>query len=196
MEGIQYDRHGPPEDVLRRVELPEPKAGPGQLLVRVLASPVDPADLLAIRGLYAIQPPLPACPGMEGCGRVLESHHANFNEGQLVLLPMRSGAWCQRVAVDGDGCHPLPEGDPVQLSMLRINAPTAHRLLDGIEPGQWVVQDPGSCSVGQLVIQEAARRGIHTLNVVRRPERVSPDRLQRLGGPREVRLRQVTSMGT
>jgi len=184
MKGIHYPQHGQPDEVLRLIELPEPIAGPGQLVVQVEASPVDPADLLAIRGLYALLPSLPACPGMEGCGRVLASRHPTYREGDRVLLPMRSGAWCERVAVDGEACHPLPEGDAVQLCMLRINPPTATLLLEGVEPGQWVVQDPGSSSVGQLVVQEARRRGIRTLNVVRRPERA--ERLAALGADRVV----------
>lgn len=184
MKGIQYREHGPLEQVLECVDLPEPACGPGQVRVQVLASPIDPADILAIRGLYAIQPPLPACPGMEGCGRVLESRFDGLSEGDLVVVPMRSGAWCEQVAVDGAGCVRVPEGDPVQMSMLRINPCTAHRLLDGVEPGQWVVQDPGSCGVGQLVIQEARRRGIHTVSVVRRSSRV--EFLKSLGGDRVV----------
>ena len=184
MKGIHYPQHGHPDEVLRLIELPEPVAGPGQLVVQVEASPVDPADLLAIRGLYALLPSLPTCPGMEGCGRVLASRHPTYREGERVLLPMRSGAWCERVAVDGEACHPLPEGDAVQLCMLRINPPTATLLLEGVEPGQWVVQDPGSSSVGQLVVQEARRRGIRTLNVVRRPERA--ERLAALGADRVV----------
>ncbi len=172
MKGIQYTHHGHPDEVLTLIELPEPVAGPGQLKVQVEASPVDPADLLAIRGLYPLLPSLPTSPGMEGCGRVLVSRHPDYREGERVLLPMRSGAWCERVSVDGDACHPLPEdGDPVKLCMLRITPPTATLLLEGVQPGQWVVQAPGSSSVGQLVIQVARSRGIHTLNVVRRPHR-------------------------
>jgi NADPH:quinone reductase-like Zn-dependent oxidoreductase len=45
------------------VELPVPEPGPGQVLVRVAASPINPSDQMFLRGLYGFKKPLPAIPG-------------------------------------------------------------------------------------------------------------------------------------
>lgn len=185
MKSVLYRRHGRPADVCELVDLPRPIPGPGQVRVRVQASPVDPADLLVLHGLYAVQPPLPATPGMEGTGVVdaLGPGVADLVPGQPVLLPIRAGAWREEVVVDAATVLPLPAGiDPVQASMLRINPPTAELLLTEVVPlraGSWVLQNPGSGSVGQLVIQRAKAHGLRTVSVVRRPDRIGA--LQELG---------------
>src|SRR5256885_14704142 len=70
MKAIVCEKWGDPEEVLHVRDVPEPVPGPGQVLVRMLASPVNPSDLLMVRGEYGRQPPLPATPGFEGVGVV------------------------------------------------------------------------------------------------------------------------------
>src|SRR5260370_34431319 len=55
------------------VEMPVPRPGPGQVLVRVHASPVNPSDYFFLRGLYSFKKPLPTVPGFEGSGTVVEA---------------------------------------------------------------------------------------------------------------------------
>ena len=77
MKAIQIDQ--PNSDVeiaiqsLRIVEKPTPKPGPGQVLVKIEAAPCNPSDLLFIQGHYGIKKVLPAIPGWEGAGTVVES---------------------------------------------------------------------------------------------------------------------------
>ena len=52
MKAIVFDRFGDPGDVLQVREVPRPEPGPGQVRVRMLASPVNPSDLLSVRGGY------------------------------------------------------------------------------------------------------------------------------------------------
>src|SRR5712691_4345367 len=73
MKAIVFEHCGDPEDVLQVREVPIPRPGPGQVRVRMLASPINPSDLLYIRGQYGKPPPLPATPGFEGVGVVEES---------------------------------------------------------------------------------------------------------------------------
>src|SRR6516164_7510583 len=70
MKAIIFDRSGDPEEVLQLRDGPVPEPGPGQVRVRMLASPINPSDLMYIRGLYGKVPPLPATPGFEGVGVV------------------------------------------------------------------------------------------------------------------------------
>src|SRR5947209_2073527 len=71
MKAIVCDRWGEPAEVLRpRDDVPPPEPKRGEVRVRMLASPVNPSDLLTVRGRYGKQPPLPMTPGFEGVGVV------------------------------------------------------------------------------------------------------------------------------
>ncbi|MGB9276569.1 MAG: alcohol dehydrogenase catalytic domain-containing protein, partial [Terrimicrobiaceae bacterium] len=85
---------GKPADVLRVRESAPPQPGEGELLVEMVAAPVNPADLNVIEGKYGELPVLPAVIGNEGVGRVaaLGPKVKDFSEGDLVL-PMRRGTW-------------------------------------------------------------------------------------------------------
>src|SRR5580692_10666270 len=67
MKAIQVRQFGGPE-VLQLEEIPTPKPGPGQVLVRVHAAGVNPYDTYMRNGTYAIKPPLPYTPGSDGAG--------------------------------------------------------------------------------------------------------------------------------
>jgi len=71
MKAIQFEQHGEPAEVLMVQERPLPEPGKGEVRVRILASPVNPSDLLFVRGHYAgVQPIFPSPVGFEGVGIV------------------------------------------------------------------------------------------------------------------------------
>src|SRR6266480_301952 len=70
MKALVFERFGEPSEVLQLREVPLPEPGPGEVRVRMIASPVNPSDLLVVRGLYGVLPKLPATPGFEGVGVV------------------------------------------------------------------------------------------------------------------------------
>src|SRR5260221_1720187 len=112
VSAIVIHRHGPPAEVARveASELPDPQ--PHEALVRMLAAPINPADLNLIEGKYGIRPELPAVMGIEGAGRVEEtgSPVTDLKTGTLVLLPTRAGAWREATVVAGGGLMPVPGG--------------------------------------------------------------------------------------
>ena len=67
-----YETHGNPAEVLRIVDQPWPQPAPNEVVVRMTAAPINPADLNSIEGKYPVRPPLPATPGMEGAGIVVK----------------------------------------------------------------------------------------------------------------------------
>src|SRR5215469_8359963 len=69
MKGIQVHQFGGPE-VLQLQDIPTPKPGPGEVLVRVHAAGVNPYDTYMRNGTYAIKPPLPYTPGSDAAGVV------------------------------------------------------------------------------------------------------------------------------
>ena len=96
------------------------------------AAPINPADLNAIEGKYPLRPALPATPGFEGSGFVVEigAGVQNLSAGAHVIVPHDVGTWREAVAVRAEKLVVVPEGiDPVQSAMLKINPITAWRML-------------------------------------------------------------------
>ncbi|HXB04621.1 MAG TPA: zinc-dependent alcohol dehydrogenase family protein [Candidatus Angelobacter sp.] len=187
MRAVQLTAYGNPVEALKYVDIPAPEApGPNQVLIGVEFSPVNPSDLLLANGLYALRPALPAVIGNEAVGRVLAVGPGvqNVKLGDRVLAPLSSFTWRERMVISADGLFVLPpDADPRQLAMLAINPPTAALLLSeyvDLKPGEWVVQNSANSGVGRWVIAFAKKRGLKTVNIVRRPELV-PE-LEAIGG--------------
>src|SRR5437870_13666121 len=171
-----YERHGNPADVLRVESRPWPRPAPDEALVQMRAAPINPADLNQIEGKYPVRAELPATPGFEGAGIVVDAggNASKIPAGTLVILPHNLGTWREAVAVRASDLVAVPpEIDPVHAAMLKINPMTAWRLLhDYIElnRGDWVIQNAANSAAGRAVIQIAHELGYKTVNVVRRAE--------------------------
>lgn len=167
MKKVIYETFGNPAEVLEVVEMPSEKLGTGQVRVEVLRAPINPSDLIQVSGNYGVKPALPAVPGNEGLGRIVEGK----GEGQLVLLPAGQGTWVSEIVCDPKHLIPLPDGDLDQLSMLMVNPATAHLLLSDfveLSPGDWVIQSAANSAVGGYLVQLAKEREINVVSVVRR----------------------------
>jgi len=177
MKAVRFSRFGVAAEVAELVEVDAPAApGPGEVLVAVTASPVQPADLLQFAGRYgATPPPLPADAGGGSVGRVLAAGPgvSHLRPGDPVMVSLRGGRgnWRERVLAPAAKLFALPEADDIQLSLLSANPPTAWLMLRRfvtLQPGDWVIQNAGNSSVGLSVIQLARAMGARTINVVRR----------------------------
>lgn len=168
---------GKPSESLATADIATPPPGPEEVVLDMLAAPVNPADLNVIEGTYGDLPELPATIGNEGVGRISSAGLgvAGLKPGQLVL-PMTFGTWRKQMVVPAANVIPLPEGlDVFQAAMLTVNPATAWRILHDfvkLEPGDWVVQNAANSGVGRSVIQLARALGLKTLNIVRRAELV------------------------
>lgn len=186
MIAAQFSKVGSPADVLEVVELPDPPApGPGEVLVDLVAAPINPSDLYTIQGTYGVKPPLPAVPGYEGVGAVaaLGEGVTHLTVGDRVLLLTAPGTWRERFVLRAASLFALPPGDDLQLAMLGANPPTALLLLEQFVPvaaGDWVIQNAANSGVGAAVIAVARARGVRTVNVVRRE--AAADDVRALGG--------------
>jgi trans-2-enoyl-CoA reductase len=155
---------------------PWPEPQPDEVVVEVRAAPINPADLNAIEGKYPIRPSLPATPGFEGSGMVVErgANVRAIDLGALVILPHNLGTWRQALAVKADQLIVVPpEIEPIQAAMLKINPMTALRLLHDyveLQRGDWLIQNAANSAAGRDVIQIARELGYRTVNVVRRAE--------------------------
>ena len=172
--------------MLRIESRPWPAPAPDEALVRMRAAPINPADLNQIEGKYPIRPELPATPGFEGAGIVVElgENVTNVRAGTIVILPHNIGTWREAVAVKADDLVAVPPGtEPVQAAMLKINPMTAWRLLHDyvdLQKGEWLIQNAANSAAGRAVIQIAHELGYKTVNIVRRTELI--DELRADGG--------------
>jgi trans-2-enoyl-CoA reductase len=181
-----YETHGNPADVLHVESRPWPTPAPGEVIVKMRAAPINPADLNQIEGKYPVRAELPATPGFEGAGIVVDvgSDVKGLTSGALVILPHNVGTWRDAVAVKADELVVVPADiKPVHAAMLKINPMTAWRLLhDYVElaRGDWLIQNAANSAAGSAVIQIAHQLGYKTVNVVRRSELI--DELRAEGG--------------
>lgn len=111
MKAIQVPRFGGPE-VLHFNDIPTPKPGPGQILIRVHAAGVNPYDTYMRSGTYAVKPPLPYIPGSDAAG-VVEA----VGEGVKKVKPgdrvytakTITGAYAEYALADESQVYPLPD---------------------------------------------------------------------------------------
>jgi NADPH:quinone reductase-like Zn-dependent oxidoreductase len=171
---LVFKQTGKPAEVLELLPFTLRPPASGEVLVRILAAPINPADLNTIEGTYGVKLTLPAVPGIEGCGVVAASEAEDFQVGDEVIFIRRAATWATHTTVPADSLFKLPQGiDPVQAAMLKVNPATAWRLLHGFETlrkGDWIVQNLGNSAVGRCVIQLARDLGIRTISFVRRAE--------------------------
>jgi len=187
MRALVFEEFGEPADVLALREVPRPSPGPHDVRVRIIASPVNPSDLMTIRGTYGKRPRLPATPGYEGVG-VVESSGGDilgrYLQNQLVAVPnRRTGNWCDYVVVPAGQVIPLPANFPLeQGAMFFVNPMTAYvmtRKVLQIPKGEWLLQTAAGSAVGKMVIRLGKHFGFKTINVVRRLEQI--EELEALG---------------
>jgi NADPH:quinone reductase len=111
MKAIQVHEFGGPE-VLKLEEIPIPKPGPGQVLVRVHAAGVNPYDTYMRNGTYAIKPPLPYTPGSDAAGTVESVGQSviKVKAGDRVYTAKTvSGAYAEYALALESQLEPLPE---------------------------------------------------------------------------------------
>jgi len=111
MKAIQVHKFGGPE-VLELHEIPTPKPGPGQILVRVRAAGVNPYDTYMRNGTYAIKPALPYTPGSDAAGTVeaIGEGVKKFKAGDRVYTAKTlTGAYAEHALTDESQLYALPE---------------------------------------------------------------------------------------
>jgi NADPH:quinone reductase-like Zn-dependent oxidoreductase len=179
MKAIQLKAYGSPVDNVGIVEIDEiGNIDNDEAVIKVLYSPVNPSDLLLMRGTYAIQPKLPSVIGGEGVGRVVSAGAAvtSVKPGDIVTIPFGTFAWSEKVVAKAEKLIVLPADiDLQQAAMLSINPPTAVLLLEEfvtLNSGDWIVLNAANASVSHAIIAVAKSKGIKTLGIVRRQEAV------------------------
>src|SRR5205809_1743006 len=176
IKAIVYERHGNPVEVLQIKTEPWPEPAVDEAVVEMRAAPINPADINAIEGKYPGRREVPAVPGFEGAGMVVEvgADVTTIAKGALVILPHNIGTWREAMTVKASELVAVPpEIEPVHAAMLKINPMTAWRLLHDyvdLARGDWLIQNAANSAAGRAVIQIARELGFKTVNIVRRAE--------------------------
>jgi NADPH:quinone reductase-like Zn-dependent oxidoreductase len=183
MRAVQLRAYDGKPESIAVVEMPAPRPGPGEVLVRVFASPINPSDLMFIHGLYGFRKPLPAVPGFEGSGTVVEAGTGlmpRFLKGRRVACAAvdpkaTGGMWAEYVVTPAQFCIRLRKDvDLEQGATLLINPMTAWGLMDEARRGRHkaVVQTAAASALGRMIVRLGKRFSIPVINVVRRAEQV------------------------
>ena len=190
MKAILLERHGEPSEILQVRDVPAPTPGRNEVRVRMLLSPINPSDLLVVRGTYGTLPNLPATPGFEGVGVIdavgpgLLRFIRGLRPGQRVAVPSEQGGnWRELTVRPALKVVPLPDDVPdEQAASFFVNPAAAlvmtRRVLN-LKPGAWLLQTAAGSALGRMVIRLGQRYGFRTINAVRRREQA--DELKKLG---------------
>lgn len=195
MKAIVFEHFGNPAEVLRIKEVASPPLGPGQVRVRMTLSPINPSDLMTVRGLYGRLPALPATPGFEGVGVVEEAgsgllkYLRGLKPGKRVaVLNAPGGNWAEQVVVSARHVVPLPDQiSDEQAASFFVNPATVVVMLRRIlrvPAGAWLFQTAAGSALGRMVIRLARHDGFKTINLVRR--RAAVAELKALGADEVV----------
>jgi len=170
MRAIVVRQFGGPE-VLRLEELPDPKPGPSDIVVRVRAAGVNPVDTYIRTGAHAVKPALPYVPGSDGAGEI-ESVGPDVKElgvGDRVYIAAfdrtgRTGTYAERTICSSAQAHRLPARVSFpQGAALGVPYATAYRALfqrAAARPAETVLVHGATGGVGTAAVQIAHAHGM------------------------------------
>jgi len=144
-----------------------------QVLVKMVAAPINPADINMIEGTYGKRASFPAVGGNEGVGIVVEAgSKSSFKTNQHVIPSVAGlGTWRTHGVFSGRDLVAVPEGvKPEHAATVSVNPATALRLLTDfvdLKEGDFIIQNGANSAAGLAVIQLANLKGIKTINIVR-----------------------------
>jgi NADPH2:quinone reductase len=169
MKAIRVNEFGGPEK-LKLEEVPDPKAGAGQVVVKIAAAGVNPAEVYIRSGTYPRKPQLPYTPGTDGAGTILSVGEGvtNLTVGQRVYTAgSLSGTYAAEALCEAWTVFPLPKNATfAQGASMHVPYGTAYRALfqkAHALPGETVLIQGASGGTGIAAVQLARARGLHVV---------------------------------
>jgi len=166
--------------------IPVPHPGPGEVIVKMHASPINPSDLAFLEGGYGIQKKYPAVPGFEGSGTVVAAGTGILPKlwmGKKVACaasPIYDGCWAEYMVTKAGMCVPISKNISVdQAAMMFVNPMTALAFFDVYKnlPNptknlRGIINTASASALGRMIIKLGQKQGIPVISVVRREEQV------------------------
>ena len=155
-----------------------PTVGPKDVLIKFLAAPINPLDMLVLADLYPVKPQHfehgEAIPGYDGIGEIVSCGSAvtELAPGDFVIpSKFGLGTWRTQAVVDIQYVQKVSRpNDLAVAATTKISIAPAFCLVEDmctLKPGDWIIQNAATSVVSQMVVQFARRRGIHTIGVIR-----------------------------
>ena len=173
---LELTDYGQPPRMAAR---PIPEPGPGEVLIRMAAAPINPSDLGVLLGSYGSPQPLPTVLGFEGSGTVVAAGPGLLARQRLgkavaaaATLP-GSGTWAQYLLTEARSCLPLgPAITLEQGATMIINPVTAWVLVAMARRGRHraIVNTAAASALGRMILRLDQRFELPVVHVVRRPE--------------------------
>jgi NADPH:quinone reductase-like Zn-dependent oxidoreductase len=160
----------------KQVDVPKP--GKGEVLIKMLAAPINPSDLAKAREITA-EKSLTFIPGIEGCGRVVAAGKGFLPSlflGKRVAFFAKyphSGSWAEYILTTAGSCFPLSKSiSNEQAAMLIVNPMTALAFLDFAKKNKHkaVISTAAGGALGKLISNLFEKNQIKMLNIVRNEE--------------------------
>ncbi len=146
-------------------DVPDPVPGEGEVLVEVVASAVNRADLLQRQGFYAPPPGASPYPGLECSGRVaaLGPGTSGWTVGDEVCALLSGGGYAEKVAVPAGQLLPVPEGVDLDkaaaLPEVTCTVWSNVFMIAHLRPGETLLVHGGASGIGTMAIQLAKAVG-------------------------------------
>jgi NADPH2:quinone reductase len=158
MRAWRFDRFGPFKEVLHLASVTTPAPDAQECRVRMRAIGLNFPDVLLVEGKYQLKPELPATPGMEGMGEVVEAGPGSrYRVGQRVLVNLLNGTFAEEVTVSDAFLLPVPDGmSDGQAAAFHVTYQTSHLALlhrGQLKAGETLLVHGGAGGVGTAAIQ-------------------------------------------
>ena len=194
MKAVQFAQYGGPE-VLQVREVPDPIAGPEDVLIQVKATTVNRLDLFHRNGSRPVGN-LPFTPGMEAAGIVLQDNQG-FHAGERVMTTRAreakgGGGYASKIAVPASDLVRIPDGvsfeEAVAAGLTSSTAWGALYDVGHLQAGERVLIWAGASGVGSIAIQLAKHAGCWVFTTASNDEKASA--LRRLGADMVINYKQ------
>jgi putative PIG3 family NAD(P)H quinone oxidoreductase len=168
MRAVAISTPGGPE-VLKLTEIPTPRPGAGQVLVRVAAAGVNRPDVAQRQGVYPPPPGHSPLPGLEIAGEVVEAGQgvARWKVGDKVCALVNGGGYAEYCIAEETSALPIPAGfDLVRAAALPETFFTVwNNVFDRgrLAAGEWLMVHGGTSGIGTTAIQLAKARSAHVI---------------------------------
>jgi putative PIG3 family NAD(P)H quinone oxidoreductase len=165
-------------DALVPTDVPAPTAGPGQVLVDVVAAGVNRADVMQRKGFYPPPPGASALPGLEVSGRIaaLGDGVEGWSVGDEVCALLDGGGYAEQAVVPAAQLLPVPAGVSVEeaagLPEVACTVWSNVFMTANLQPGQVLLVHGGSSGIGTMAIQLAKQVGARVAVTAGTPEKL------------------------
>ena len=181
MKALVSVTSGPPE-TLQLTDIPDPVAGPGDLLVRVRAAAINFPDVLIIEDKYQMRPPRPFAPGGEIAGEVeaVGESVTGWAVGDRLIAVPGFGGLAEKIVIPAKAGIPLPESRSFTdgAALLLTYATSIHALYDRgrLEAGQTLLVLGAAGGVGLAAVELGKARGARVIAAVSSNEKAQAAR--------------------